>query len=421
MANLVSKFTVNGTEIEVKDTVARKGVSTANSAITATNKRIDNVKGAIDTRIDGVEDDIDTIESSAVALTGRVASLENSSRPLCVLAFGDSYLLGSQNTNPDEENWGYYMMSALRLTDGSTYFHYGGSGYGFSKSEGSNISELVQYACINMSSANRAKVTDIVIGAGANDWSESQSTFYNNMENSFHTIKTLISANFPRDVKVHIVAIGWNVIFPRRVNLPSVYRWYARYANARGWIYHECYTLLQNRQYFNPDGVHPTDGAQQALGYSIANFLLGGSMSVPNENLRFNVYLNDTIIGRAYQVGKAVVIQFMRARVANANTPSAITTDQSVGVLNCNLLLGGFSSENNCYFTVPAVFNDQSSTNKVAGEANCWICKTGDEVGRDTVMELYIRTRSPYTQASAPPLNTVQFDGSMVVIPMPLA
>lgn len=361
-------------------------------------------------------------KSELEAVADVVAALENANRDRCVLAIGDSYLLGSQNADPDNENWGHYMANALGLTDGVSYFHYGGSGYGFSKSEGYNLSELVTQAASYMTTAQKAKVTDVVIGAGANDWSTSQANFYDKITASFQSIKQTLNNQFPSDVKVHIVAMGWNCIYPRRRYLPEVYTYYAQRAAVNGWRYYETYPLLQNRPYFNQDGVHPTDTAQSMIGKSIANFILGSSFPVSIDARQTNMYLNGTVIGHAWIIGKSVVLHFMRVRITNPNTPAAVSSNQDIGTFECNYTLGGFvTGENNCYFTLTGIANDQTPANKETVQWIVVLGKSGDEVGRDTEMHMYVQTLSTLTHSPAPVLNTIRFDGQIVVLPFPMA
>lgn len=360
-----------------------------------------------------------TARTGLASVTTTIGQLEahiyNMERDRAILCIGDSYLGGSQNSSPTTENWGYQLARMFGLTDGIDYFHYYTSGGGFMKSSDYNFYGTVQTAIINMSSSNRNKITDIIIGGGANDH-QSGTGYENTMSASFSAIKTAIASNFQSDVKVHVVAMGWNAQYELRKNLFDTYDLYARLCAENGFIYHECFQLLQNRTYFNSDGVHPVATAQVRIAQCIANFIKGSSFPVYTGNKKWNLTVNGTVVGHAYVVNNSVVLKFLNINVENANTPQSVTSWRNFGVISSPVLLGGLSNSN-LVFTIPVILN--SSTTPVYGIAETWIYKTAESASLD---ELKIDFKIGwYNAEEAPVLSEIKFLENSVTIPMPIA
>lgn len=404
MANLVSKFTVGGVEIDVKDTYARAGVAENETNI-----------HYLENRVDPMEDMVAQHQADIAFIKTR---LNNSLlKPMSVLVIGDSYLAGSGLPSPTVSNWGEQVRTRLELYNGSTFYSYAGAGYGFNKDADYNFSKLVQQAVSELTEVQRGNITHIIIGGGANDWSNT-SEHQLNIISSFNAIKNLINNNFSSDVRVSVVAMGWNCIYPRRVQLPEVYSLYAKLCATSGWSYYECYQVLQNKAYFNEDGVHPSGVGQTAIATCVVNFLLGSSFPVNDGNKKVPIYINNDVVGYAIVSGNNVVLQFYRVTVNNANTPEACNVNQSMGVLSCSVLLGGKSSENNCYFTIPVILNE--GTDDICTNAEISIRKptAEEDIGRDTPLSFVVRIRGV---ADNPLLNSITPLGSMITIPFPVA
>lgn len=403
MANkTVNKFRFTDYDVYVEDTTAREGVSDINTdlATRPTRTEFNNLT----LRVNALDDEVETIETV--------------NRPLSVLLIGDSYLLGSGLAQPSSQNWGELVRSRLGLVAGTTFYSYGGSGYGFSKGEGYNFSELVQQAVSGMTTVQKASVTDIVIGGGANDWSDTEERRLN-ITNSFSAIKGSIGNDFGNgDVRVHVVAMGWNCMYPRRVDLPNVYSHYARLCSLNGWSYYECYPVLQNKEYLNADGVHPNSSGQDAIASCVTNFLLGSSYQLDNGNRAWSLRINDVTIGRAIVSGKNVVLHFYKIAINNVNEAQACNVNQSMGTVGCAILLGGKSSENNCYFTIPVILNEGVDDIYTNAEISIRKPTADEDIGRDTALSFVVRIRGV---ENSPLLNSITPLGSMITIPFPVA
>lgn len=344
-------------------------------------------------------------------------TVSNMNRPMCLLAIGDSYLAGSQNPNPASDNWGTYVRSMLGLVPNESYFAFPGSGYGFTKSTDYNFYKLFQTAHSNLTASQRASVTDIVIGGGANDW-ELNSTTLANLINSFNNIKTIIDADYQSDVKIHVVAMGWNIQYPQRKDLSDMYRYYAQQCSAHGFIYHECYTLLQLRSYFNADGVHPTAGADYAIASAVCQFLKGSEMYADNNLLKWDFKVDNATKGYAQVIGKNVVIHFNEVgfNIANGGSIQEFTY---VGDVDCDVLLGGLST-NGINITVPGVVNQLILHGQISTDIEMHIYKTSESANKDT-LKLYVRALAYDGRTEWPNWQSFMTLEGNVVIPLPIA
>ena len=371
---------------------------------------------------DGVTYDVAdaSARSDISSLTSRMNSVENAlnsiNRPMSLLCIGDSYLLGSGNTTPSTENWGNHVREYLGLTQGTNYWSFGGSGYGFMRETSDNFYALMQTAVNTLTSAQLLGITDIVIAGGANDHMSGQ-TYVDKLVASFANIRTLINSNFSADVKVHVVAIGWNMQYTLRAPLFNTYDLYARECAVNNFIYHECYTILQNKNYLNDDGVHPAPSGQEAIGVTIANFIKGSSYIDYTGNKDWYMEINEQGCGRGYVVGKEVILKFLGVTLTNPN-PIAMNAWNNFGEVYCQCLLGGLSNTN-LMFSVPAIANPD--TDKIDGVAEFHLYKETENNTKNTI-NAWVRFLT-YDEGTVVTrtLNKLQLKYAMVPVPMPLA
>lgn len=356
------------------------------------------------------------ISSLATRVTDAESAISNLTKPRAVLCIGDSYLLGSGNSNPTVENWGNNLREYLGLTQGTNYWAFGGSGYGFMREPSDNFYALMQNAVSLLSTAQLQSITDIVIGGGANDHMAGQ-TYVDKLVASFANIKTLVDSYFSADVKVHVVAMGWNMQYTLRAPLLNTYDLYARQCAVNNFIYHECYTILQNKNYLNNDGVHPTPTGQDTIGVTLANFLKGSSFIDYTGNKDWYMEINSQGCGRGYVVGKEVILKFLGVTLTNPN-PIAMSSWNNFGEIYCQCLLGGLSNTN-LIFSVPAIANPD--TDNIDGIAEFHLYKDTEDNTKNTINAWvrFLTTNNGSTVTNT--LNKLQLKYAMVPVPMPLA
>lgn len=383
MSNVKQFQMPDGTLIQVKDETARSSITS-----------LQNILNAMD-------DTLDTI-----------------TRPTSILCIGDSYLRGSQNSNPTTENWGNYVRENLGLFAGSSYFAFGGSGAGFTRSSDYNLYYQFQLAHAQLSATQKNSITHIIIGAGANDHNDDASHL-ELLSQSFSDIASMIASDYQRDVKVMVVAIGWNAQYELRKNLPNMYRNYAKQCSKYGFRYFECYQVLQNTTYFNSDGVHPNPSGQTAIAENITNFVLGG-MVMDNHGLKWNMRIGNTVVGHAYYAGNAVYLKFLDVDIPLSNANNIFTNYVTAGVISSPVLLGALSS-GNVTFVLPCVINNSDTSGRVCCDADVWLYKSSETAAIDDI-KIDVRCRDyGFTGTLPDTVSTIRFRANIVAIPLPLA
>lgn len=125
--------------------------------------------------------------------------------------------------------------------------------------------------------AEKAAVTDIVIGGGTNDTTANQTDVANAME----TFDTYVKSLFPNLKRIYISYMGWSHLnATQKGQHRTTYMTYLNKALQLGWSWmNGVEYVLHNPDLIyraNPDRVHPNQDGVYTLGYTVAQALLHG-------------------------------------------------------------------------------------------------------------------------------------------------
>lgn len=237
MANYVTNFVINDTEILIRDNDANNNINTLTPIITEN--------------------------------TSNIANLSKSNYQLKnVVYFGDSYLQG-YNPDGNVNGWSNQLNSLINPT---WYYTLYGGGCGFSHTSASiNKTFLELWNSNTMTDDEKTAVTEIIFIGGWNDIDQTTS----NVTTAMHTLFTKMHSDCPNariifGLNPSIVPI-YHSLRVAMINRASLYFYVDYLADAWKW------NLLETSR-FASDYVHPTQYGQNLIGYGIYHYLFGNRM-----------------------------------------------------------------------------------------------------------------------------------------------
>lgn len=250
-----------------------------------------------------------------------------------IIFLGDSYNTG---WTPDGTftPWGQIAAQRLGKTIDTDAFIVAVSGGAFGRPATDSLSFYYAFKEYGdqQTLAFRQSITDIVIGAGANEYNYTADA----VSNGILRLGNYIAAYFP-NAKVWLFAAGWNSTYTRRHTIALLYNTYSSASYYHGWIYNEVYPVLHDRAYMSSDLIHPNQNGQTALGTDIALIMFGGKPC--RDSAVKTIMSGNTAIGEAQRIGKIIVCKFYNVSFSVTNiSPTDIT--QTTLPLSCDLLFG---------------------------------------------------------------------------------
>lgn len=219
--------------------------------------------------IDAIQEDVNNNATDIAALRGVVRVGKN------IVFIGDSWTYGTGATLATRK---FSSVCAAKL--GLTEYNYGRGQAGFTVANNTFIS-LVEEANTQMTAAEKANTSFVVILGGVNDIRNMGSTTESDYANAVAACVARAVAVFPNAVIVLAQATQ------KRFTTASYIQWtwidsadrlvMERLTTNRVKILHHIGKVLFGTSYYLDDELHPNAAGHQMLGGFLANFILGGT------------------------------------------------------------------------------------------------------------------------------------------------
>ena len=254
------------------------------------------------------------------------------------LCISDSY---GTDSLPERYSWCSVFRDEVGLTNNVNYFKYSTPGAGFAWNGGmpgdtKNFCDVLNNAVVGLTNTQRESITDIIIGGGANDWTDNADT-----ETGIDNFNTIARTNFP-NAKIWLFCLGWAKRNDIRYGLCNVYpRYYKRGSNNKWVVVTSSISALQNKVRFVADGVHPTPQGSTVMAEMIINILMGG-INISDQFDIDGITINGSQRGVAHLQGNMLKVNmntFSPGALSNIGG-SGSTQEIDLCEINSNLIFG---------------------------------------------------------------------------------
>ena len=233
-----------------------------------------NYNGAIadlQTRVNALEGDVDTLETGYNYLDlNRLVEWKDR----VILFLADSYQVMTNYCEAIAEYVGCTDY-VIRAKSGAGFYREPGSGMPYETYWYQNILTNLD----PLSASEKAKITDVVILATAND----NQTDGMDLVTAMRNLNTWFNANLPKLRHVHLRSCGWGngstAYEVSQLRVTNCLFIYSNIAPAMGWSYVDCTRVMKTCMYFDTssDGRHPTTAGANQIARAVANSLMVGS------------------------------------------------------------------------------------------------------------------------------------------------
>lgn len=397
----IKQIEVSGAVYDIKDQTARNQISAQNVTIAQQQTQIN---GAV-TTANNANTTANNLASTVTANSRAISQLQGPARKYIMI--GDSY---GDGYSPDGSTTGWCdrVASYLGLVASTNYWSNHAGGACFGRSDNLSFEYLLDN--VNVPSAERSSITDIVIAGGYNDaaWS------VENINSGMNRVKTVVETKFP-NAKVWVIALGWAADSGVRNLLGMLYdEAYSRTAHANKWIYNEVYEELQYKYYFSSDGIHPNENGQYLMSNCIAGILVGGTISKATQRQGFLV--NGVNWGHAWRDGMFVFLSISANNLAGSFTVGVHAYTKIATVTNPYIM--GATNTGQYSFIIPCIVQTSSDGFYSCALSATFKRETDGSVGFYVMTNGVNRAGSGYMPDS---ITGFQFGAAGVIIPIQVA
>ena len=182
---------------------------------------------------------------------------------------GDSYNVDDR-TDSSGKGWGTRIIEMTGLPD-SYSFAIGGTAFG--KSGSLNMNNVLSSNIGSVTDPDT--ITDILVGAGYNEWEQTTSDIDDGI-NSFITYAKSVCSN----ARIHIAFLGRSCLYDRNEQFPRVCRRYQFDAGLYGAAYiTNSEAIINDTHMMESDGIHPTSGGLRQIASALSNYVVYGQCS----------------------------------------------------------------------------------------------------------------------------------------------
>ena len=324
-------LTIGNESYQVKDSVARQGISNLDSKIDDTKTEINNEISEMD---------------------GRVSELETPATDKYIF-IGDSYGVG-YTPDGDVTSWCDILANKLKLGS-NDYYKICSKGAGF-VATGSGGKTFLQILTDSINTIeNKDLVKYIIVGGGYNDANYNSS--FEDIRNAIELFTTYCNTNFPNS-KIYIACFGYNtnktneggdvrdklinVVIPAYKSTPN--------GNNPSIYIENSNLILHSTDLFSSDGFHPNNSGQNVIANKLFTALHGSvNLSFPLSMLNIDMsskggYVNEP--NGSQILGLGVNISNNIARIWLQENTNIVFNSPGVSISgNVNFELGTYSSK----------------------------------------------------------------------------
>lgn len=257
-----------GTPLTDTDYWAVYGMSTG--AILNLQQQIDDMN---DGTVPGsLQNQIDDNTSDITALANKVDNTLKNINGRKFVFIGDSYMTG-ESSGPTIPSYISYVKTYLGLVEGTTCYTNAHSGYGFKNNE---FASLVDAVALNMTNAEKATITDVIVLGGIND----ANSIISDEDDILSKIQAFINTckNYFPNCAVHVGQISKDYSGRFQYNKASIDT-YKKCTHYGADYYDGIENVLRDLSQFLSDG-HPSAEGHKALAKYLVQCILSGSCSV---------------------------------------------------------------------------------------------------------------------------------------------
>lgn len=313
----MEKLRIQGTLYTIRDQTAREAAAAADEKA---DTAIQNAQTA------------DNKAASAITMLNR-AKMANRK----IILLGDSYNAG-WTPEGTVQGWGERAIGILGKTVGTNAWNvsYGGAGFSFADNNPMSFYYQLNALINTLTAAQKAEITDVVIGGGRNDNLAANSA----INAGITSCCNLVRSQLP-NAQGWIFAMGWDGDAEvRRALVTRYYEAYSRTGAYYGWRYRALYQMLQDRSYMSAsDRKHPTNDGNYLLGISVAALLSGSDLE--EGTIELPVYITGgAVAGFGQRNGNMVTLFFPGAAFTPANDLTAGQFVDTGAEINCRYIFG---------------------------------------------------------------------------------
>lgn len=215
-------------------------------------------------------------------------------------------------------SWIDRVVSHLGIPNYHKAYH---GGTGFVGYQSTTFESLLTNLAASMTDSEKASVTAIVVGGGANDGEATELQ----LAGAINNFKIAAAAAFPNAV-VYVCFLAWSRDYTQQVHIKAAYDAYTKLIPSTGMrLLADCGIPLHNLTFLDSGSpVHPTQDGEDALGIITANALQTGSFAWTDythanpTQAGYFTFNNAGLVGRL--TGNVMEIELASVSFGNANS-----------------------------------------------------------------------------------------------------